>query len=545
VRSITNVDQSSHQNALQGCRILVVSNRGPVQFHQRADGRSIPSQTSGGLATALVAAAASAELTWIAVAGDEADRHAFADKTHRTVRIDNVTLTARYVPVSDKAYRLYYDDTSNRTLWFLQHYLLQSEISPSFSAADRKAWDEGYVPVNREVANAVIDELQSLDEDERARTIVLLQDYHLYLVPGMIRAAMPTVRMGHFIHIPWPSPRHLEFIPDRFARDIMESMIDNDVIGVQTPADAQNFALCIHAFLPAAHCTETADGFAIVWEGRQLFIRAYPISIDPEHVQEIANGRAGQRAFAAIAKYFGNHQIVLRVDRVEPTKNIVRGLQAFDLLLEQHPELIGKVRFMQLLVPSREGVTRYRRYARQVTNLTQKINEKYRDAGEQVVVTVQGNNYARALAAMRQHDVMLVNSIIDGMHLGAKESAVVNERDSVLVVARTAGVYQELRDGACLGISPLDLQETADMLYCVLAEMSPEERQSMADEARRRVRAHTVIDWLRDQLDDLVEIPTTALSPPITPPVAVTVVGHEWTPLLPLSEDQLTHSHLS
>ncbi|HKD76560.1 MAG TPA: trehalose-6-phosphate synthase, partial [Ktedonobacterales bacterium] len=284
----------AQHDPLLGCRVLVVSNRGPVQFHQRSDGRSLPSMASGGLATALVAAATHAELTWIAVAGNEADRKAFADRDHRTIRINDVTLTARYVPVSDKVYRLHYDDTSNRTLWFLQHYLLQSEISPSFGAADRRAWNEGYVPVNRAVADAVIDELSNLDDEERERTIVLLQDYHLYLAPGMIRAALPTVKMGHFTHIPWPSARNWQFLPQQFTQAIIQSMIQNDIVGLQTPLDVENFALCAKHFLPGASCTSEGSNLVICWKGSTVRVHAYPISIDPEYVRKVASGPVAQ-----------------------------------------------------------------------------------------------------------------------------------------------------------------------------------------------------------------------------------------------------------
>jgi trehalose 6-phosphate synthase len=532
VHTTNGASHLAQNDPLQGCRVLVVSNRGPAQFHQRSDGRSVPSMASGGLATAMVAAAKSAELSWIAVAGNEADRKAFADRDHRIIRINDVTLTARYVPVSDKVYRLHYDDTSNRTLWFLQHYLLQSEISPSFGATDRRAWNEGYVPVNRAVADAVIDELTNLDDEERERTIVLLQDYHLYLAPGMIRAALPTVKMGHFTHIPWPSARNWQFLPQQFTQAIIQSMIQNDIVGLQTPLDVENFALCAKHFLSGASCTSEGSNLVIRWNGNTVRVHAYPISIDPEHVLNVASGPLAQRAAASLNRNIGERQVVLRVDRLEPTKNIVRGLQAFDLMLEQHPDLVGKVRFLQMLVPSREGVTRYRRYARQVTKLAQKINEKYHDRDEEVVITINGNNYARALAAMRKFDVMLVNSILDGMHLGAKEGAVVNDNDGVLVVSRTAGVYHDLKDGACLGISPLDIEETADMLYKALVEMTPSERRKMGKEAYRRVISHSVSEWLADQLLDILDAtPVSAPAVPlpfVTSEIAADII--EWEP---------------
>jgi len=518
VRIIKSTDTPSFMESTQNARVFVVSNRGPAQFHQRADGRSIPRPTSGGLATALVSAAAQSQLTWIAVAGNEADRHAFAERQYRSVRIDNISITTRYVPVSDRLYRMYYDDVSNRTLWFLQHYLFHADKEPNFTLQDRRSWEEGYVQINRCVAATVVDELRQLSTEERKQAIVLVQDYHMYLVPGMIREQLPNVRMGHFVHIPWPSVRYWNFIPAMFTQQIMQSMVCNDFVGLQTAVDVDHFTSSIQNFLPDVSVRERRGIATIDTNDRQFHAKAYPIGIHPQRVQEIANSNKAQRAYAQTQKIVNGRQIILRVDRVEPTKNIVRGLLAFELLLDQHPELVKEVCFVLMLVPSREGVTRYRRYATSITKLVQKINDKF---GEKVVINVQGNNQGRALAAMREYDVMLVNSIIDGMHLGAKEGAVVNENDGVLVISRTAGVYQEMENGASLGIVPTDIQETADSLYKVLREMTPQERHKMSTKAARIASSHTVIDWLADQLKDLQGI---IIPEDIDEPVAATII---------------------
>jgi trehalose 6-phosphate synthase len=521
--------------ALQAFRrhLFVVSNRGPVQFHRGASGRFSTSKSSGGLATALVSAAKHSPMTWIAVAGNEDDRAAFADRPHRTLRLDGVAITARYVPVSDRSYRQYYDEISNRYLWFLQHFLYAPERTPNFGASEERSWQEGYVTVNRAVAEAVIEELQELSPDERAVSIVLLQDYHLYLAPGMIRAALPDVTMGHFVHIPWPSARYWRFAPEHMARAIVASMLENDIVGFQTEEDARSFAGCVQMFIPGARASLDPSAGLISWRRRDVEqamqefagtpdvspvddrpervrltqARVYPIGIDPEHVRALATSSKAESDFKSIAGYFKRRGVktILRVDRLEPTKNIVRGLKAFDLLLDQHPKLAGHVCFIMMLVPSREGVMRYRSYARQVTKLVQKINDKHGKPDEPVVLHVTGNNQARALAAMRHYDVLLVNSLMDGMHLGAKEGAAVNEHNGVLVISRNAGVYNDFADGACLSISPLDLQETADRLYEALA-MPKKQRHAMALEARLRATANTVLDWLMAQLDDLAGV---------------------------------------
>jgi trehalose 6-phosphate synthase len=484
--------------------IIVVSNRGPVQFYQRTDGRSLTRQSSGGLATALLSAASQANLTWIAVAGDDADRRAFANnRTHRTVKINSSSIIARYVPVTDQMYRMYYDRVSNQILWFLQHYLFHSDMTPNFSLQDRKAWEEGYVPVNQVVADSIIDEIIQLPEEERQNALVLIQDYHLYLVPGMIRKMLPDIRIAHFTHIPWPAPRYWHFLPHEFLLQIIESMIANDIVGLQTRLDASNFAQTIDYFLPHMQPIQRGSTTLFAFGGHETHIHAYPISIAPDYVNQMAHSREGERTISPLRKFF-DRKVIMRVDRVEPSKNIVRGLLAFEMMLDEHPDLIDQVRFMLFLVPSRESVTRYRQYARLVTQHINRINTRFGRTSDPVIVPVHGNNHARALTAMRYSDVMLANSIVDGMHLGAKESAILNENNGVLVISRTAGVYQELK-GACLGISPMDVYETSHALYDALT-MAPNERRRLAIEAHRRVASHTVTDWLKEQIDDLCEI---------------------------------------
>lgn len=485
-------------------QIIIVSNRGPAQFHVRKDGRIFAQQSSGGLATALVSAASNAHVIWIAVAGSEADRLAFTDRTYRTVRIGNVAVTTRYVVVPPKMYSLYYNDTSNRTLWFLHHYLFDSETQQTFTNQDYRAWEEGYEPVNALVANAVIDELYMLSQTKREKTIVLLQDYHLYLVPGLIRQAMPDVRMEHFIHIPWPGVRYWQLLPQKFSAAIMTSMGKNDIIGLQTTNDVDNFVGCYTRFQQDTRVESYRKQVKIAVDEHTVLVNAYPIAIDPERVTQLARSRSAQSALSPFMKWF-DRKVILRVDRIEPSKNIIRGLQAFDWMLEQHPELVKEVRFVMMLVPSREDLRHYRRYGTQIRKLIEQINAKYGDESDPVIIPIYGNNQARALAAMQRFDVMLVNSIVDGMHLGAKEGAAVNENNGVLVISRNAGVYEAMAGGACLGISPFDLHETAQVLYQALT-MTRSMRFKMSIRAKNIATSEDVTQWLRKQIHDLEDI---------------------------------------
>lgn len=515
-------------------RLIVAANRGPAQFYQRANGTFVARPASGGLATAFVSLAAQVDLTWIAVAGNETERRAFADRAYRTVRIGPARVKTRSVPVPDRLYKLYYDNVSNSTLWFAQHYLLQPDLAPDFGLADRQAWEEGYTTVNRMVAEAIIEEVLALSPEEQARAVIMIQDYHLYLVPGMLREAVPNITQTHFLHIPWPALRYWQMLPQTMVDDILTSMLTNTVMGMQTQQDVQNFAECVAELRPQAVIQAESDGTTIACDGQRVFVRAYPIGINPAHIREMAQSRAARRGFATLAHHFADRQTILRVDRLEPTKNILRGLEAFDLMLEQHPDLRGKVRFVMMLVPSRESVRRYRDYARRVNRLVQRINAKHGTPDDPAVVHVSGNDQARALAAMRCCDVLLVNSVMDGMHLGAKEAAEVNERDGVLVIARTAGVFQQLGDGAALGVAPLDVQETAEQLFTALTMPRPQ-RAALAREARWRVERDDIFAWLRAQLSDArrlailpprrVAVPAVVAAPPPAHPIFVAPAG--------------------
>jgi trehalose 6-phosphate synthase len=483
-------------------QVIVASNRGPVQFYRQTDGKMQQHQSSGGLATAFISLAAQIDLSWVAVAATPLERQAFADQPYRMIHLGASRVRARYVTVPDDTYKQYYNAISNSLLWFAQHYLLHPDVTPSFGRADQQNWEEGYRTVNQAMANALVETFRGMPADARHQVVVMIQDYHLYLVPALLRAALPEVVLTHFIHIPWPAVRYWQFLPQNIVLEILTSFLANDVIGMQTALDVRNLLTCIEELLPDAVVERTPEANRVTWRDHSVLVKAYPMSIDPAYIRALACSRAAQRGYRAISQHF-DAQTILRVDRLEPTKNIVRGLHAFALLLEQHPELRGRVRFVMILVPSREDVPRYRKYAREVNKLVDEVNARYGEPEGAVVVPILGNDQARALAAMRTSDVMLVNSIIDGMHLGAKEFAVVNECNGVLVLSRTAGVAHELGQDAAFHVTPTDVQETADALYQALT-LDSQERAVMAKAARRQVESHPITRWIEGQLSDAI-----------------------------------------
>lgn len=492
----------------EGHTIIVASNRGPVEFYRATDGRLSTRRGAGGVVTALAAFARAAPLKWVAATMTDADREAFADTRARarTVRLGRQPLQVRYVPISTDMYRRYYDEISNETLWFLQHYMWSPIQSPNFTEEQVRAWEEGYRPVNEAIARTIEEEALAGATSGRADgsdTIVMLQDYQLYLAPALVRARLPQATIQQFIHIPWPSDRYWQLLPDRFVREIYEGLAGNDVLGFQTPGDMRNFLVGAQRFLSGSRVD--FDRQTIVWRRRRLAARVYPVPTDAYELRRTlltAPARAGAQELGDILS--DERQLIMRVDRLDPSKNIVRGFQAYEMLLRRWPELRGKVTFLAFLIPSRQTLPVYRKYEREVRSVIRRINAQYRMNGWQPVVAFFENNRPRALAAMRRYDALLVNPIFDGMNLVAKEGPAVNERDGVLVLSRTAGAFEQLGEVA-LPVTPTDLDETASELYDAL-QMSARERARRAERARAIVEAETPGEWALAQLRDAVSL---------------------------------------
>jgi trehalose 6-phosphate synthase len=401
----------------------------------------------------------------------------------------------RYVAISKSAYRKHYEKISNELLWFLQHYLYDPTQVSASADSFQDAWNNGYRVANQAIADEVNAEI---DRDTSTPPVVMLHDYHLYLAPAMIRKVHPEIIMQQFIHIPWPDVRCWHFLPSNITHDIYMGLIGNDIIGFQTDRDARNFLEGARTLLDDAE-VDFEEG-TICWQGHCTQARAYPISISVTEERRAVNSAAGKRAAEKIQPLLSEHTI-MRVDRIEPTKNILRGFQAYDKMLTDHPELHGKVTFLAFLVPSRQSLPIYRRYSADVIDAMEKINQKYGTKDWTPIHDFLGNDRTRSLAAMQYYDVLLVNPIIDGMNLVAKEGPVVNQRDGVLVLSRTVGAFQQLAKGS-IPTSPTDVNETSEALYKAVM-LSKAERRTKATIARQAVERSDLTLWLTKQISDI------------------------------------------
>jgi trehalose 6-phosphate synthase len=371
-----------------------------------------------------------------------------------------------------------------------------SELRDREPSSVLEAWRQGYVRINRLFADAVIDELMRRGDS----ATVMLHDYHLYLVPTLIRRVVPKVLLQHFIHIPWPAPEEWKALPPGLVRQICRSLLENDSLGFQTDEHAANFIATCEEYLEN-DLNHSGRPWQLNYAGRAVNIWSNPISVEVSHLRELAASREVQRYREALIARPSVEKTIMRTDRLDPAKNVLAGFEAYDRLLERAPELHGRVRFVAFLVPSRCGIPEYDDYAARVFELVESINSRYGTAGWTPVEVHHEQNRSQALAGLMDYDVLLVNSLADGMNLVSKEGPVVNERDGVLVLSVRAGSYHQLQDGA-LSVDPVDVAATADALEAALA-LGPERRREGARTLRDAIEMHQLSDWLRHLIKDL------------------------------------------
>lgn len=473
--------------------IVIVSNRGPFSFRKSADGTYRVERGAGGLVTALGALAEQHDVVWVAAAMDKGDRRWVDDQSDEPQQVEGISL--RLIKPNKKAYQGYYNVISNPMLWFIQHQLWDTPRNPSITQETWDGWGSGYLPINKAFAQVVADTVKG----ENRPIIILPQDYQLYLFPHYLRELMgEKVQIQPFIHIPWPGPDAWRVLPTQMRVAILTSLLQADRVGFQTRKDAFNFVQTCRFYLQGAHSRGTRD--TIYYENREVKAVAYPISIDAKKLETLGEEPQTHLLKTQIYNFTGDRKLILRVDRIEPSKNILRGLEAYRTLLETHPEHRTKIQLMALLVPSRMEVGEYQDYLRDIMSEAGMINANYSTSYWEPVRILVGDNYERAIAAMQLYDVLLVNPLADGMNLVAKEGALVNQKDGVLVLSENAGVFYELGEQA-LTVSPFDIYGTANALHQALT-MPPEEKRKRAESLRALVKKADIRSWFYDQVDD-------------------------------------------
>jgi trehalose 6-phosphate synthase len=475
-------------------RLVIVSNRGPAEFHREGDGERTVRRGGGGLVTALSGLVAHRGALWIASAMTDEDvvvsREAAGEPV--TQELDGVTYQVLLVESNPVAYDRFYNVIANPILWFIQHYLWDLSNAPDIRQEEADAWDFGYRVVNADIATAV---LRAIEDDDKP--LVMLHDYHLYSCPAGIRAARPDVFLHHFVHIPWSQPDSWRILPGRMREEIYRGLLANDIIGFHTTAYCRNFLHCCRELMELE--VDYQRG-AVLHSGRETWVRAYPLAVDAGRLERAAASSEVADYEAELLRRRRDH-LIIRVDRADLSKNVLRGFAAFDTFLQQHEEFRERVTFIAHLQPSRTDVPEYAEYLERIEALVAVVNHRHGTTDWMPIDLRIYENFPEAVARYKQFDLLIVNSLFDGMNLVAKEAPAVNTRNGVVMLSENTGAHEELGD-CTLSVNPFDIQEQADTIYRALT-MDPEERALRATRLREIVRERDPGVWIDEQLADI------------------------------------------
>lgn len=472
--------------------IVVVSNRGPFSFTLE-EGKTRAEKGSGGLVTAISAVARENNILWISCALSKGDRQWLSEVGDGVQALGDMKI--KLVIPDARAYNAYYNIISNPLLWFVQHEMHDTPRHPVIDETVWKAWRDGYHAINRQLARAVADAIQGLE----GRIIVMPQDYHLYLLPHYLRELVGNrIQIQTFLHIPWPGSDAWRVLPLSMRTEILESLLKADRLGFQTERDTRRFLQT---------CVDTLSGVRVIrpwrclaYRDRQVEAQPFPISIDAKYLESRLESPEVQVHLEDFRRIYAGKKLILRVDRVEPSKNILRGFMAYQNLLTSNPEYRGKVGMLALLVPSRMEVMEYKHYLRDITSIVGEINATLGDSEWEPIRLLLGNNYDRAIAALSMYDVLLVNPLTDGMNLVAKEGGILNRNGGVLILSEEAGAAEELGENSLL-VSPYDVFGTRQAILEAL-NMPVEERSENARRLREYIQVNDIHRWFSRQIEE-------------------------------------------
>ena len=477
--------------------LIIVSNRGPAQFERTEDGERAVRRGGGGLVTALTGLVTHRDALWIASAMTDEDVAVSEEQQGGPVElaIDEIDYRVVMVESDPEAYDRFYNVIANPILWFIQHYLWDLSNAPDIRQEEIDAWEYGYQAVNADIATAVLQQIEDLEEP-----LVMLHDYHLYTAPGMIRAQRPDALLHHFVHIPWAQPDAWRVLPGYIREALYRGMLANDIIGFHTSAYCRNFLRC---------CSELLEldvdfrELRVFHPGGETLVRAYPLGIDAQRLERAAASPEVAEAEREVVGRRREH-LILRVDRADLSKNVLRGFTAFDTFLAQHPEFREKVTFVAHLQPSRQDVPEYAEYLERIEALVAVVNHRHGTTDWMPIDLRIYENFFDAVARYKHFDLLMVNALFDGMNLVAKEAPAVNTRNGVLMLSENTGSHEELADCA-LSVNPFDIQEQADTIHRALT-MSDEERRIRAQRLKEVIYERNPGDWVDEQLADIEEL---------------------------------------
>jgi trehalose 6-phosphate synthase len=457
--------------------LLLASNRGPLSYGDDGAAR----RGGGGLISAIGSGGDGA--LWVCAALSDADRRAVRDAPGGLVAPG-----VRMLDVDPVTFDRAYNGVANSTLWFVAHLLYDTASAPVFDARSRREW-RAY----RDYGDAFA---AALAQEAAPGAAVLVQDYHLALTPQQLRARRPDLRIGHFSHTPWAPPEYFCLLPDDVAREVLLGMLGADAVGFHSARWADAFARCCTEVLGASY-----DRGVVLHDGRATRVSVHPLGVDADELRTRSAEGDVQSRLPVLRELVGERQLLLRIDRTELSKNIVRGLEAYRELLRGWPQWREQVVHLAFAYPSRHDLPEYREYTGAVQRVAREVNEEFATDGWLPVHLEVRDDYARSLAAYALADVLLVNPLRDGMNLVAKEGPVLSQDGLSLVLSRQAGAADELGDWAHL-VNPFDVAQTAEALHAALLE-DPAVRASRTAALAAAATALPPAAWLAAQLDAL------------------------------------------
>jgi trehalose 6-phosphate synthase len=474
-------------------KLLVASNRGPLSFTQEDDGSLSSNRGGGGLVSGLSRVGnGSGGTLWVCAALTDGDRAATRQAEGGRLDLaghDTGDLAVQMLDIDPRTFARAYNAVANSTLWFVHHLLYAIPTAPSFDTQFQREW-ASYRDYNRAFAEA-------LAEAAAPRAKVLVQDYHLTLAPKLLRELRPDLRIAHFSHTPWAPPEYFRLLPDAVAHETLLGVLGADHAGFHSPRWVRAFAECCADVLGA---DVAADEMSVVYDGHTTNLGVHPLGVDAESLRaRVADSDVAQRR-TTLRQQIRDRQAIVRVDRTELSKNIVRGLLAYRELLRTRPEWRGKVVHLASAYPSRHDLPEYREYTATVQRMAGEIEDEFATPDWQPIILHVTDDYARSLALYEVGDVLLVNPVRDGMNLVAKEVPVLNDR-CVVVLSAEAGAADEFAEDALL-VNPFDVAGTADALHEALT-MPEEERKARAGHLADISTRVPPEKWLADQVGAL------------------------------------------
>ena len=487
-----------------GGPVLIASNRGPVSFTRGNDGRLSAKRGGGGMVSGLSAVADEGDMLWVCAALSDADRAAAQAAPGGLLNPDQAGAghAVRMLDIPPETFNRAYNAVANSTLWFVHHMLYDTPNRPSFGPGFARDW-EAFRTYNQTFAAALASAAAASDAEPANGQPVraVIQDYHLCLAPQLLAGRAPDIQIAHFSHTPWAPPDYYRLLPDDVGREVLAGILGADHAGFLCQRWADAFVDCCAAFLHAD--VDRARG-QVWYRGHITSIGVHPLGVDADQLRQRASQRDVLTRRAALIDATAGRKLIVRVDRTELSKNIVRGLEAYRELLRTRPQWRGRVVHLAFAYPSRQDLPEYREYASAVQRLAQQIEDEFAEPGWDPLMLEVNDDYPRSLAACRLADVLLVNPIRDGMNLVAKEGTILSDRGCALVLSTEAGAAAELGDEALM-VNPYDVAQTAQALHEALS-MSDAERVRRCALLASAATAVPPSRWFADQLEALQRV---------------------------------------